>query len=98
MALRSHHQFGRARIALVTAFALIAQPLTPVMGQTPAPKTAAPQTATVPLPSTTAAQKATLAARRREAAANRGGGRGPGAAVDGGWPRAYQTPSRHRRS
>ena len=63
MALRSHHQFGRARIALVTAFALIAQPLTPVMGQTPAPQTVAPQTATVPLPSTTAAQKPTRRAR-----------------------------------
>ncbi|MGE5199303.1 MAG: hypothetical protein ACM3H9_06660, partial [Rhodospirillaceae bacterium] len=38
MALRTRHQFGRARIALVTAVALLAQPLTPVMGQTTAPQ------------------------------------------------------------
>ena len=61
MALRSHHQFGRARIALVTAVALLAQPLTPVMGQTPAPQAAAQKPVTVPLPSATAkpAAKAT---------------------------------------
>jgi len=34
MALRTNHQSGRTRIALVTAIALLSQPLTPVMGQT----------------------------------------------------------------
>ena len=41
MSMRTHHQSGRSRIALVTALALLAQPLTPVMGQTPAPQAAA---------------------------------------------------------
>ena len=36
MALRTHHQFGRTRVALATAIALLSQPLTPVMGQTAA--------------------------------------------------------------
>ncbi len=87
MALRAHHQFGRSRVALLTAVALLAQPLTPVMGQTPAPQAAGPQTATVPLPSTTAAKKSPQAAAAKPAAA------AEAPPVDGGWPRAYQTPA-----
>ncbi|MCU0250285.1 MAG: hypothetical protein MUE61_08760 [Vicinamibacterales bacterium] len=94
MALRSHYQFGRARIALVTALALLAQPLTPVMGQTPAPQAAAQKPATVPLPSTTAGQTSPLAAAATKPAAKPAAA-APAAtqapAVDGGWPRAYQT-------
>ena len=92
MTLRAHHQSGRTRIALVTAFALIAQPLAPVMAQMPAPKAVAPQTATVPLPSTTAAQKpAAAATTAKPAAASPAAAQAP--PVDGGWPRAYQTPA-----
>ena len=37
MALRQHHQPGRARIALATAFALIAQPIAPMTARAQAP-------------------------------------------------------------
>ena len=47
MALRTHHQSGRDRIALATALALIAQPIAPMTAraQEPAAKPAASQTA-----------------------------------------------------
>jgi hypothetical protein len=79
MALRAHHQFGRARIALVTAVALLAQPLTPVMGQT----AAAQSTAQKPAPATLASAAAKSAAVSPATARP----------VDGGWPRAYTTSS-----
>ncbi len=79
MALRSDHQSGRTRIALVTAFALIAQPLTPVMGQSAAPAAQG------------AVQKPTLAsaaaATQKPAAAT------TPAPLEKPWPRAFQTPS-----
>ena len=90
MTLRSHHQFGRTRIALVTALALLAQPLTPVMGQTPAPQGAAQKPATVPLPSTTARQASPPPAAATKPAAKATAAQAP---PDLGWPRAYQTPS-----
>ena len=96
MSMRTHHPLGRARIALLTAVALLAQPLTPVMGQTPAPQTVAPRTATVPLPSTTAAQKtAAAAAAAKPATAGPAQAAAPVAAVLP-WPRAYQSPSGSR--
>ena len=47
MALRSHHQSGRTRIALATAFALLVQPIAPMTAraQAPAAKPAAAQPA-----------------------------------------------------
>jgi hypothetical protein len=79
MALRAHHQSGRTRVALVTAIALLAQPLTPVMGQT----TAAQGTGQRPA----SAAVAPAAARATTAAPASAG------VVDGGWPRAYTTAS-----
>ena len=92
MALRSHHQFGRSRVALLTAVTFLAQPLAPVMGQAPAPQAAAPRTATVQLPSTTAGKASPqAAAATKPAAAAPATAQAP--PVDGGWPRAYQTPA-----
>ena len=79
MALRTNHQSGRTRIALVTAIALLSQPLTPVMGQT------APSQATAQKP--VAATAAPTAARTTTSSPASGG------VVDGGWPRAYTTSS-----
>jgi hypothetical protein len=79
MALRTHHQFGRARIALVTAAALLAQPLTPVMGQTPASQGSGQK----PAPATTAPAAAKTATSSPVASRP----------IDGGWPRAYTTNS-----
>ena len=80
MALRTHHQFGRTRVALVTAIALLSQPLTPVMGQTAASQATAQKPA--------AATAAPTAARSTTAPPASAAG-----AVDGGWPRAYTTNS-----
>ena len=91
MSMRTHHQYGRARIAVATALALLAQPLTPLMGQTPTPQTAAQKPATVPLPSTTAGQASPLAAAAAKPATKPAVAQAP--PVDGGWPRAYQTPA-----
>jgi hypothetical protein len=85
MTLRSHHQFGRSRIALATAAALLLQPLTPVIGQTPAPATQA------------ASQKPTLAsaaAATAKPAASTQAATPVAAALP--WPRAYQSPSGSR--
>ena len=50
MSLRTHHRSGRARIALATALALIAQPIAPktARAQAPAAKPAATQAAAAP--------------------------------------------------
>jgi hypothetical protein len=80
MALRTHRQFGRTRIALVTAIALLSQPLTPVMGQTAASQATGQKPA--------AATAAPTAARTASGPPASAGG-----AVDGGWPRAYTTNS-----
>jgi len=80
MALRTHHQLGRTRVALVTAIALLSQPLTPVMGQTAASQATAQKPA--------AATAAPTAARTATAPPASAAG-----AVDGGWPRAYTTNS-----
>jgi hypothetical protein len=93
MALRAHQQFGRTRIALATAVALLAQPLTPVMGQTPAVQGAGQKPATVTPAATTGGQASPLAAA---AAAAKPAAASPAAAQappDLGWPRAYQTPA-----
>ena len=82
MSMRTHHQSGRSRIALVTALALLAQPLTPVMGQTPAPAAQA------------AAQKATPASAATEppGCGRRAGASRPGLAA------CLPDAVRHRRS
>lgn len=71
MTLRRHEQPGRTGVALVTALALLAQPVMPALAQ--------PKAATTP-----AQAKAIPAAAATAPAED---------APDGGWPRAYQTPS-----
>ncbi len=80
MTLRSHHQFSRSRIALVTAMALVAQPLAPMSAQTAAP---AAQTQA-------SSQKPTLASAAKLPATTAA----PWTPLQ--WPRAYQTPSGSR--
>ncbi|MFO7692990.1 MAG: hypothetical protein R6V57_07905 [Vicinamibacterales bacterium] len=82
MSLRSHRRFGRSRIAILTAVALLAQPLTPVLAQTPAP--AAQGAAQKPTLASAAASTAKPAASTQAAT--------PVAAALP-WPRAYQSPS-----
>ncbi len=72
MALRRHEQLGRTRIALVTAVALLVQPLMPAYAQTGSGAKPAQARASTPIAGTAAAARN---------------------APDGGWPRAYQTPS-----
>jgi hypothetical protein len=80
MALRTHHQSGRARIALATALALIAQPIAPIAARAQAP--AAQAMAAKPAATQAAAPKA--AARPAAAPAAQ-------AVTDPGWPRGYQS-------
>jgi hypothetical protein len=92
-AMQTRHETARARVALVTALSLLMSPIAPLVQAQAPPSTAAttakpaaqaPST-TAPRPATSTAQPATAAARPAAATA--------AAPVDGGWPRAYQTPS-----
>ncbi len=82
MALRTHQQSGRTRVSLITAVALLLQPITPAMGQT------------APLATQGATQKPTLAsaAAATQKPAASGAAAAP-APVEKAWPRAFQTPS-----
>ncbi|MGE5199809.1 MAG: hypothetical protein ACM3H9_09225, partial [Rhodospirillaceae bacterium] len=83
MTLRTHHQSGRTRISVVTALALLLQPIAPAMGQAPPPATQG------------ATQKPTLASAA--AATQEPAGAGTAAAApaptEKPWPRAFRTPS-----
>jgi hypothetical protein len=92
MAMRRHEQLGRARIALVTAAALLAQPVAPAVarGGANAPQAQKPATTSAPAtqkPATTATQKPATTATQKPAAAT------VPAVNDLGWPRDYQTAS-----
>src|SRR5512133_818901 len=83
MAMRRHEQLGGAGVAVLTALALLAQPLTPLAaaaGQAPA-KT--PTTTKTAAPATGGAAKTTPASAGQAAAT--------GTVPDIGWPRYYQT-------
>ena len=84
--IRSPFVAGRAPVALVTALSLVFSPALPLLAsQTPAP-------ASSPTPAPKAATpKAAAGAPKAAAVAPKAAA--PAVPVDGGWPRAYSTPS-----
>ena len=86
--MRSHHGTARAPIALITALSFFISSVSPMVGaQAPAPSgpAQAPSASTRP-PAAATQAKATPAGAPAAAQAP----------VDGGWPRAYQTPTGSR--
>ena len=83
MSLRTYRQFGRTKVALLTAFAVLVQPFTYVMGQTAPPATQG------------ATEKPTLASAA--AATQKPAGAGTAAVapapIEKAWPRAFKTPT-----
>ncbi len=96
MGMRTHEQLGRARVAVITALALLAQPLTPAFagvnqtsasaGQAAAGQAPAQTTTTAPKTGTQAPKTGTPASATPAKAAP-----ATAAPPDGGWPRHYQT-------
>jgi hypothetical protein len=107
MSIPSRCDAARARVAVVTALSMLISPVTPLLGaQAPAPPVA--QTTTKAPPATASAPPATpttsatpasatapapASLAGAAAAANKASAVAAQAVVDGGWPRAYTTPS-----
>lgn len=99
---RTRHDAWRRRVALLAVATLLAPPVTPLVGaQTTAAKATAPAQAPAPKPGstpTTAPKPGTAATTPVAAAgsppvATAARPATPAPPVDGGWPRAYATPS-----
>ncbi len=91
MAIRRHEPLGGAGVAVITALALLAQPLTPVFAGVAAKPASAGQAATTTKPSTQAPAAAPSAKPASTPAKAASSVAAPATAPDGGWPRHYQT-------